>query len=464
MQKKRIIKTISWLCLVVFFGIFFLTTILYTTFVKIYEEKIYKGIRIGGMDFGGKTRKEVQDFFDKKNASFSGTKFTFTYETDAATLSAKELQFGFNSKLLSDQAYSLGRSKNLLSDFGIILLSAEGETNLTPSYSFSEDVLRKALLSIEKKVTVEPVDAQFYFQNGRVIAFRLSSDGEKLDWEELLETLQKTAGLIGLEKISDTIIIPIPVKNIKPKVTTEDVNNLGIRELIGSGKSTFVGSIPNRVHNVTLAASRINGSLIGPGETFSFNKALGDVSKFTGYKEAYIIKEGKTILGDGGGVCQVSTTLFRAILNSGLSILERHSHSYRVGYYEQDMGPGFDATVYDPSFDLKFKNDTQHAILIQASIDPVSLKLQFDLYGTSDGRSSTISKQTITNEQPAPPDLYQDDPTLPQGIVKQVDFKAVGADVVFSRKVERNGAVLISDNFRSHYNSWQAVYLRGTKE
>lgn len=186
------------------------------------------------------------------------------------------------------------------------------------------------------------------------------------------------------------------------------------------------------------------------------------VSEFTGYQQAYIISGGKTILGDGGGVCQVSTTLFRAILDAGLPITERQAHAYMVGYYEQDSPPGLDATVYSPSPDLKFKNDTSNSILITARANPRNYSLVFELYGTSDGRVSTISKPAVTDVVPAPDDLYQDDPTLPVGTVKQIDFKAAGAKVTFNYKVTKAGETIYKKTFISNYRPWQAVYLRGT--
>jgi len=166
-------------------------------------------------------------------------------------------------------------------------------------------------------------------------------------------------------------------------------------------------------------------------------------------------------LGDGGGVCQVSTTLFRALLDAGLPITERQAHAYRVGYYEQDSPPGIDATVYSPSPDLKFRNDTGNSILIVARANPKNYSLVFELYGTSDGRVATISKPVVTNVVPAPEDLYQDDPTLPTGTVKQIDFKAAGAKVTFKYKVTRNGETLSDRTFTSNYRPWQAIYLRG---
>jgi vancomycin resistance protein YoaR len=208
----------------------------------------------------------------------------------------------------------------------------------------------------------------------------------------------------------------------------------------------------------------MNGVLIAPDEVFSFNKAIGDISRYTGYKEAYVISGGKTILGDGGGVCQVSTTLFRAALNTGLPIEERHGHAYRVGYYEQQSSPGLDATIYVPSVDFKFRNDTPQHILIQSYVDPTTLTLTFTMYGTKDGREVSVTTPVIKSQTPAPETRYQDDPTLPKDTVKQVEYAAPGAVVSFSRTVMKDGKVHISDTYTTRYRPWGAVFLRGTKE
>ena len=171
-----------------------------------------------------------------------------------------------------------------------------------------------------------------------------------------------------------------------------------------------------------MATSRLNGVLVAPGEEFSFNKALGDVSAGTGYQQAYVIKGGRTVLGDGGGVCQVSTTLFRALLNAGLPITERRAHSYRVGYYEQGFPPGLDATVYYPTTDLKFKNDTSNHILIQSRVEGV--KLIFDIYGPDDGRKVVMEGpfQYDQKANGAMKAYFVRKTTLADGIVKEERF------------------------------------------
>jgi vancomycin resistance protein YoaR len=266
--------------------------------------------------------------------------------------------------------------------------------------------------------------------------------------------------LLDSEKKSENV--EIAVTRTPPKVTTEKVNELGIRERIGKGESYYAHSIPNRIFNVGLVSSRANSALIAPGEEFSFNRIVGEISGATGYKEAYVISGGRTVLGDGGGVCQVSTTLFRGAMNAGLPITERWAHAYRVGYYEQNSKAGIDATVYAPSKDLRFLNDTPGHILVQLINDPKNLHLVVEIYGTSDGRVATISEPKVWGVSPPPPDIVQEDPSLPVGTTKQVDWSAWGAKTSFEYRVVRDGEILQEKTYTSAYRPWANVYLKGT--
>ncbi len=317
------------------------------------------------------------------------------------------------------------------------------------------------LKKIAGEIDQEVQEGLFEFNpvSKRVTAFKPSQEGKKMDVEKTYQLI--TNALINPSD-GELKNIPLPVEVIKPKIQTSDVNSLGIKELLGRGISNFSGSIPNRIYNVNLTAQKINGVLIPPGEIFSFNKTVGDISAATGFKQAYVIKEGRTVLDDGGGVCQDSTTLFRAVLNAGLPVVKRTAHAYRVGYYEQGFPPGLDATVFYPSVDFQFKNDTNHHILIQAYTS--GLTLYIDLYGTSDGRQTTLTKPVVTNSTPPPADLRQDDPTLQRGQVKQVDWPAWGATVTFKRIVTKTGQTIIDETFKSNYKAWQAVYLIGIKD
>lgn len=315
-----------------------------------------------------------------------------------------------------------------------------------------EEKLSDYIGKIAMQINREPKGDLFKLEGERVVEFRLASNGLELDQKETLTLLSDA--ILGSEEILD-----LPVKVSKP---LRSVNEYGIRELLGQGVSNFAGSGQGRINNIQTASATLRGILIAPGETFSFNKSLGEVSATTGYDTAWIIREGRTVLGTGGGVCQVSTTVFRAAFNSGLEILERVAHAYRVRYYEPPLG--FDATVYDPSPDLSFKNDTGNYILIWSYVDVSNTTLTFSFYGTSDGRSTKMIGPFVSNEAPPPAPFYQDDANLPKGTTQQIDFAAWGATAVLKREVYRNGEILHNDTFVSNYKPWQAVFLVGTKE
>jgi vancomycin resistance protein YoaR len=197
-------------------------------------------------------------------------------------------------------------------------------------------------------------------------------------------------------------------------------------------------------------------------------EALGDISLDNGYAEAMIILGNQTIKGVGGGVCQVSTTLFRTVFFGGYPIVERIAHAYRVGYYEKVAGnrensdlAGLDATVFFPLVDFKFKNDTPYWILMETYVDPAASSITWKFYSTSDGRKvkwETTGPQDIV---PAPDPLYKENSDLASGEINQVDWAADGADVSVKRTVERDGETYIEDTIETHYLPWQAVYEYG---
>jgi len=460
---KNATHVVFWFSIGAIITLFLISSFSYLAFQNYYKNKIYPGVTVNGIDFSKKSEEEVKNYFIDKNKNNLNTTFNFTFENQTATVSAKELEFGYDENLLSTQAISVGRSKDPLSNISMIFQAYTDGVDLPASYKLSTAKLNEKLDPIYESINKQPVEAVFNFQDGRVTEFKSSEKGREVDKEKLFSQVSEK-GKSSSTSNQKIINIEIPVKTLKPNLTTDKVNEMGITELIGTGTSTFKGSIENRVYNLSLAAGRLNGVLVKPGEEFSFNKTIGDVSSLTGYKQAYVIQNGRTVLGDGGGVCQVSTTFFRAILNAGLPITERNQHAYRVSYYEQDSAPGVDAAIYTPNVDLRFKNDTDNHILIQTVLDPSEQRLTFMLYGTNDGRVATLTEPVISNQSPAPEPKFEDDPNLPRGVVKQVDFAAPGARASFTRTITRDGKILAQDTFTSNYRPWQAVFLRGTKE
>lgn len=422
-----------------------------------YKDRVFPGVHIANVNVGNWTREEVEKFFEQKNKEFVSLPFVFSWKGRNWTITGDKIDLGYDSQKMAEEAYQMGRDKDLLSNLSFRWNAFFNGISSPSLFHFNNRVLSLFLAQVASEVNISPIEGLFEFREGKVVAFKPSSDGWALDIPATLALVKKR-----VEPFPEPVAIELPIKMVRPKVPMEEADKLGIKELLGRGESYFKDSIPSRVYNISLGSSKFHGILISPGEIFSFNKNVGTISAYTGYKQAYVIEKGKTVLGDGGGVCQVSTTLFRAALNSGLPIVERVAHSYRVGYYEPPVG--FDATVYDPSPDFRFKNDTGQYILIQTILNMGEQKLTFELYGTSDGRTTTLSNPVITSQTLPPPPIYQDDPTLPKGEEKRIDTAHPGATVYFTRKVERGGKELIDETFRSNYIPWAAVYLRGTKE
>lgn len=324
---------------------------------------------------------------------------------------------------------------------------------------WEKDKILEYLAVVGESINREAQNAKFEFKQGQVEVFQPSQNGVEVDKKAAAKKI-----VAGLDKIiadNQPQTIDLPLIEKVPKIKTSDTNRLGIKTLLGIGDSSFRHSSASRIHNIDLASSKFNGVLIAPGETFSFNNTVGEVAQKTGYQQAYIIKDGQTIMGTGGGVCQVSTTMFRAALQTGLAIVERQPHAYRVSYYEQDSKPGFDATVYDPSPDLKFKNDTPAYILIQREFNKKNRYLAFKFYGTDDGRKVVIENARVWDVIPPPESKYIDDPNLAPGETKQIEHAAWGAKAAFDWEVVKNNEVIHEKTFFSHYQPWQAVYLRG---
>jgi vancomycin resistance protein YoaR len=258
----------------------------------------------------------------------------------------------------------------------------------------------------------------------------------------------------ALEAGKREFVLPVTLELPKPSV--HDLWQRGIVELVGEGRTGFAGSPPSRVHNIRLASSKFDGVQIPPGSVFSFNRTLGPVTTAAGYQKAWVIRGNRTVWDVGGGVCQVCTTLFRAAYFGGLPIVERHPHSYQVGYYKPT---GLDATTAPPR-DLRFKNDTPGHLLIQASIQ--GNDLIFRLFGSKD-RDVNWQGPVVLWRTPPLPTRYIYDASLPAGYRRQIDFAAEGALVRVYRTVRMQSGEVRQDVLESRYKPWGAVYLVGTR-
>lgn len=466
-SKKHNYRGSSFLILLIAFGLIALTLIgfIFLNKEKNIGNKIYPNVYLDNQNFGLKNKDDVVNFYKNKSSRLKKF-FVSVYfdENPVATFSAQTLGLKYDGVTMAERAYLVGRSSNLPSRYLQKILSVFNlrRFDFNSNIEYDDTKIKEFLSISEEKYNLPAKNALFKFENGKVIEFRKESAGLKIKSDQFLLDFDKIIAGFKSDPANKKIVLNSEV--IKPEIRLADINEYGIEEFIAEGKSDFTHSIPQRIHNLTLAASKFNGVLIPKGKEFSFNETVGDISSLTGYQPAYVIKEGKTVLGDGGGVCQVSTTLFRAALNAGLPIIERNAHAYRVGYYENDSQPGFDATVYGPTVDLKIKNDTPGYILIETEIDEDNNLLYFRFYGKKDNRRVEISKATVYDVIPPLEPKYQDDPTLKKGVTKQVDFPAWGSKAFFTYKVYQGEKQVVNDKFFSNFRPWAAVFLVGTAD
>lgn len=290
--------------------------------------------------------------------------------------------------------------------------------------SVDQEEIKSYLEDLARRTDSEASDAKFKVENGKVSTFAPEQKGSKLDLEASLKLIADFFQNDNSEKITKTF--ELPYKTSAPLITTGEANNMGITTLIGEGKSNFKGSPRNRIHNINAALKRFDGVLIKPGEEFSFVSTLGEVDEDHGYLPELVIKRGKTEPEFGGGICQVSTTVFRAAIYSGLEITARRNHAYPVSYYNPQ---GMDSTIYIPKPDLRFKNNTPGYILIQSSVE--GSELTFSFYGTDDGRKVEVEGPRIIESNPD---------------------KSI--KTTFSQKVTaKDGSIIINDTFNSSYES-----------
>jgi vancomycin resistance protein YoaR len=353
----------------------------------------------------------------------------------------------------------------------VVLDSATVASWLTPGYAYGAagevtalevevktDSVKKAIQSWANSINVAPVNAQLGVVSGGVSVVQEGQDGLKLNEDATLKTIQEKFANFSSGS-SRTIAATVEVAH--PVVSKDTLTSLGITQQIGTATTDFTGSPTNRKANIGLGQRKLNGTLVAPGATYSTLDNLGPITTEAGFLDELVIKVNRTVPEAGGGLCQVSTTLFRAVLNAGLPITARQNHSYRVSYYERGVGPGLDATIYDPNPDFRWKNDLSTSIYVQSSIKGDTIT--FDLYGTSDGRVATVGKPTILEETPAGDSIYVSTDTLYVGEQKQIEHPHPGAKTVAEYSVMRDGKEINHQTFRSTYKPWPAQYLVGTK-
>lgn len=326
----------------------------------------------------------------------------------------------------------------------------------TISVQTDQTAIRNALVPIAEAVRKEGTLPRLNWNDGNLSIIQPGLPGRGLD-------VTLTQSYINVALSGGPRSLVLPLVDIPPPINETNLATVGIVKAIGTGVSSFSGSQNYRITNITAGARRIHGILISPGEEFSFNDSLGPVDASGGFVMGSAIVNNRTQQEWGGGLCQVSTTMFRAAFWAGLPITERHAHKFRITWYEE-LGepPGFDAAIFTGADNVRFVNDTGGLILIQTWVDTNRQRLYITLYGTETNRQVEMN-HTILKHIPKPTkSVTVKDPKLPAGTRKQTDWAQPGLSVEVYRYVSENGQLIRRDTFPTTFEAWPDVFVEGT--
>ncbi|MCX6714419.1 MAG: VanW family protein [Candidatus Uhrbacteria bacterium] len=334
------------------------------------------------------------------------------------------------------------------------------ETLLVPTQdgtvSLNRDSFNTFLEPIIKAVNVPAQNARFVIKSSHAVKFAESKNGITVDTEKLFQDT--------LAQITQGSTSPILIATTleKPSVKTAEVNDIGIDEILGYGISNYGKSPKNRKLNIQNGVNLLNGLLIAPGETFSLLEALKPFTTENGYLRELVIKGDKIEPDIGGGLCQIGTTAFRAVMHAGLPINARQNHSLVVSYYNDPSNgnPGTDATIFDPAPDFKFTNNTEHYILFEAENIPSKTELKFTLWGTSDGRKGSYTPPIVSKWIPYGDEIDQASTDLKPGEEKCQEAHK-GANTSFTYTIQNPDGTKTEKVYTSHYRPLPKICLVG---
>jgi vancomycin resistance protein YoaR len=358
----------------------------------------------------------------------------------------------------ADEHWTIERSDLV----GMLTLHPADQSNAA-SVEIQDEPLEAIVNRAAQDVDQDPMNARFALDNGQLSSTRPSQEGRAVSQQPAIDLLRKTI-TAGERRVA------LPVDVVQPAVTADDAAKLGSPVLIEESSTSFVGSIPEKAHNIQLAASRLNGVVVPPGGMFSFNKEVGPTTIESGFQWGFGLTTGgqaggvHTVPSVAGGICQVATTLFQPVFWAGYQLEERYWHLYWIPSYTSRGYVGLDATVdADSGLDLKWINPTPDYVLIQASAD--AEKVTFRLFGRKPDWTVHVDEPVISNR--VAPDTTPDvqaEPDLDWGRVIPVETARDGFDVLLRRQVvPNNGNPPRELLLKSVYAPAHTVTLVGTR-
>lgn len=397
-------------------------------------DRILPGVSAGGEILSGKSREEMEEWIDGKNEALRQEQLVLVRGNLEEKISFSELKVHY-AEDNADRLFLLGREGGLFREWAdrwMILLRGK---NLALHAEYEEDVLQKKIAGLEKKYGQPPHNALPAFHQDGSVTFSAGKPYLKIEKEKLLSLLQERLS----EGKSGTVEIPVAEEKF-PDMTDDEAKQ--VNRILAQYTTEFYPE-ENRSHNIRISAEAISGCYIKPGDMFSYNQATGSRSKEKGYKEAPVIVNGKLEPGTGGGVCQVSTTLFNAVMLAGLEVTSRSSHFSPVSYVPE----GRDATVAEGIIDFCFRNDLKHGVYIYAVYVPGAVTIY--ILGNEEDVPSFVSIREEKNETIPFREIVKTDPL--QKEEKKIEEGSEGRFVRISQNIRWKDGRTWHDTFDSDY-------------
>lgn len=416
------------------------------------SERVLPGVVAGEVDLSGLTKEECLEALKPLERKLATMPVTFTCQDHAWTLRAEEIGLRLDVEATVTKAFEVGRIGNWWQRLAVRWRIKREGFNLPLVYAVNRDKFAQKISELAAAVASPPQDAAFRVLPGDRIEIIPGREGLKVDEEQAYQDL-----LLVLSTGTSNPQINLRLVQVKPRVTTEAVQAMGLKGLLASYTTRFDPSDVDRAYNIRVAAAALDGLLVPPGQEVSFNNVVGPRSYEAGYKNARIIVNNQLVEGPGGGVCQVSTTLYNAVLLANLEILERTNHSLPVSY----VPLGRDATVVYGYIDLRFRNNTESYIYIRSYVH--GDQLTFKIYGNTDYKVP-VEIRTQVVEVLEPKVIQQVDPNLTRGekIIKQKGSR--GYRVTAQRVVWRNNQAYVEKLPDSFYDPVDQIVVIGAKE
>ncbi|MCL6560503.1 MAG: VanW family protein [Firmicutes bacterium] len=416
------------------------------------SEKVLPGIEVMGVRLEGLNKADGTVRLQELEKNLRATRVVLKHQDRIWPLLLNEVGFGLNEEAIMNAALQAGRQGSPIQRWQERKRFRETGLILQPELEFEREKLEQRVKELTREITVEPRDATFKINPGDTVTVVPGTNGVGVDMDKLQKEL--TSVLLEGKKPEVTLSL-VPVA---PARSTEMVQSMGINGLLAGYTTKFDPSKVSRTYNISVAAKALDELLVQPGHVVSFNKVVGPRSSEAGYKTAPVIVNNEFVDGIGGGVCQVSTTLYNAILLANLEVVERSNHSLPVSYVPK----GRDATVFYDSIDFKFRNNTEGYLYLKSYVS--GGQITFKIYGNTAYKRDVTVNTWITREV-EPKVIYETDPNLPRGVqvVKQEGSK--GYKVAAQRVVLRNGVVEKREALpSSDYKAVNKVIAVGTSD